>query len=156
MRALILLAAVLTLAGCQAAPTKTQATKPSATSHKVVKQKVKKVAPLKAKVSDLIGHYFVNTDNHDQVLQFTASTSGYYLDVQTRQNGEDFTSSQAGIFNGKLTISALTYTFSGTAQPNAQQSTLSFKKLTKTKIQQLPDGPTYRQVKNDDLSTLNE
>lgn len=156
MRKLFMTLAVLILAGCQAQATSTTKKSTSSSSAKVVVKKPKKKAPLKAKVSDLIGHYFVNTDDHDQVLQFTASTSGYYLDVQTRQNGEDFTSSQAGIFNGKLTISALTYTFSGTAQPNAQQSTISFKKLSKTKMQELPDGPIYQQVKNDDLSTLSE
>lgn len=154
MRELLMIAVVLTLAGCQAQTTNTTKKSTSASSAKVIVKKAKKKAPLKAKTSDLIGHYFVNTDDHDQVLQFTASTSGYYLDVQTRQNGEDFTSSQSGIFNAKLSISDLTYRFSGTAQPNAQQSSLSFKKLTNTKMQQLPDGPIYRQVKNDDLSTL--
>lgn len=156
MRELLMIAAVLTLVGCQAQTTSTTKKASSSSSAKVIVKKAKKKAPLKAKTSDLIGHYFVNTDDHDQVLQFTASTSGYYLDVQTRQNGEDFTSSQAGIFNAKLTIADLTYTFSGKAQPNAQQSTLSFKKLSKTKMQQLSDGAIYRQVKNDDLSTLSE
>ncbi|WP_125710284.1 hypothetical protein [Lacticaseibacillus porcinae] len=156
MRGLLIIALVLSLAGCQAKPTKTTSSKPSQTSTKVVKPKAKKPAPLKARESDLIGHSFVNVDDHDQVLQFTASTSGYYLDVQTRQNGEDFTSSQAGIFNGKLTIADLTYTFTGTAQPNASASTLSFKKISKTKMQQLPDGPIYKHIKDDDLSTLNQ
>ena len=156
MRKLLIIATGLALAGCQAQETSTTNKTSSSSSVKVLAKKPKKKAPLKAKTSDLIGHYFVNTGDHDQVLQFMASTSGYYLDVQTRKNGEDFTSSQSGIFNAKLTISDLTYRFSGTAQPNAPQSTLSFKKLSKTKMQQLPDGPIYRQVKNDDLNTLNE
>ncbi|WP_407892021.1 hypothetical protein [Lacticaseibacillus sp. N501-2] len=153
MRGLLIMLLALSLAGCQAqaAP---KPEKASSTSTKIQVNKPKHPAPLKAKEADLLGHYFVDRDDHNQVLQFTASTSGYYLDVQTRHNGEDFTSSQAGIFNGKLTISGLTYTFSGTAQPNAAQSTISFKKLTKTAMQQLPDGPIYRRVKNDDLSTL--
>lgn len=157
MRQLMIFLLAMGLAGCQAQPAKPKTASSSSKVSQISSHKktVKKV-PLKARVADLIGHYFVNTDDHDQVLQFTASTSGYYLDVQTRQAGADFTSSQAGIFNAKLSVSDKTYTLIGTPQPNAKQSQLSFEKLSATKIQQLPDGPIYRRVENDDLSTLNQ
>jgi hypothetical protein len=109
----------------------------------------------KAKVADILGHSFVATTDPNRVLQFTASTSGYFMDVQTRQDGQDFATSDAGIFGADITVDGATYTVTGQAQPHATSGSVSFLKRSATTIQQLPNGPTYRRVKNDDLSTLN-
>ncbi|WP_125703974.1 hypothetical protein [Lacticaseibacillus daqingensis] len=156
----LLLLLPLLLTGCHAlAPADSQSAAPTSQS-KVVK--VTKPAPVKKKVKpnttanvdDLTGHYFVNTQDHNEVLQFTADTSGYIFDIQRRVTGGNFTSAAEGLFNAKLTTAGDQYTITGTAQPNAKASTLTFQKLSSTKLRQLPDGPTYTRVKNDDRSTI--
>ncbi|MFD1483910.1 hypothetical protein ACFQ5J_01430 [Lacticaseibacillus baoqingensis] len=152
MRYLILLLSVLTLSACHrkppaAAPAPTPAAS-SRASHASASKR------LQAQVADLLGHAFVDRADHSQALVFTASTSGYFMDVQTRSAGQTFTTSDAGIFAADITVSQLTYTIKGQAQPHAATGTMQFVKRSATTIQQLPDGPVYRRVKNDDLSTI--
>lgn len=155
MRYLILVLTLLTLSACGQQPTTAPKPAASHTSSAASQAKSKKASVRPARRADLIGHTFVDQSDANRVLIFTASTSGYYMDVQTRRDGEDFASSGAGIFNAKLSVSAQSYTLTGTAQPNAATNSLRFEKLTNTSFKQLPAGPTYKCVTNDDLRTLN-
>ncbi|WP_179394374.1 hypothetical protein [Lacticaseibacillus absianus] len=161
MKKSLLLLTILLLSGCHAlAPAMRQTptahhVSPSSTTTHVSRQSRAPHAPnTTAAVDDLVGHYFVNQADHNEVLQFSADTTGYIFDIQRREPGADFTSAAEGIFNATLTTSGSTYTLSGTAQPNAAGSTLQFEKLSATKIRQLPDGPTFKRVRNDDRRTI--
>ncbi|WP_203623555.1 hypothetical protein [Lacticaseibacillus sp. 866-1] len=155
MKKILLSAAlVLVLAGCGSQKKAPQTS--SSSSVKISKQAAPKKRPnTKAGMDDLIGHYWVNTADASEVLQITASTDGYFVDVQRYSQAQaGYATASAGVFAARLVLRKHTYTFTGRAQPNAQSSTWVFQKLSATKIKQLPDGPLFRQVKNDDLSTI--
>lgn len=153
MRVIVALLCVLGLAGCHQA--KPSSTVSHSSSAAVVKSSHKPAATItKAKLDDLLGHAFINVADHRQGLIFTSSTSGYFMDVQTSAAGADFASTDAGIFDAKITVSEMTYTIQGTAQPHAASAQVQFKKLSNTMIQQLPDGPRYQRVKHDDLNAV--
>lgn len=148
---------ILLLAGCSAGGTKettsTHSSQKASSTRQSTASKRKK-PDLTAAADDLAGHTFVAVDDHNQALQFYADTAGYLMDVLTREPGADFVTSRAGVFNAQLATSGSTYTLTGTAQPNAASGTVRFEKRGAKTIRQLPDGPTYRRVKNDDLSTV--
>lgn len=152
----ILIAAVLllALAGCGTQSASQSSSHSHASVHRAQPKRPKR-PNTKAGIDDLTGHYWVNTTDKDQVLQITASTDGYFLDVQQYAKDQAaYTTTNAGVFAAKLTLTKHTYTFTGTPQPHAKLATWQFKKLATTRIKQLPDGPVFRRVKDDDLTTL--
>ncbi|MGV7801873.1 hypothetical protein PJN14_30310, partial [Mycobacterium kansasii] len=83
----------------------------------------------------------------------TSSTSGYYLETLANRDGV-FESTDSGIFAADLTLKGRIFTFTGKAQPQASANTIHFQ-LTKTgNLKQLPDGPVYKKVPQDDLDRL--
>lgn len=150
---IISLVALLALTGCGHPAAEQPAASSSAASPQL--KKSSKRPNTKAGIDDLIGHYWLNTEDPDQVLQITASTGGYFIDVQRYTAAQaGYATASAGVFAASLTLNQDTYTFSGKAQPNATSATWQFKKLSRTRIQQLPAGPVFRRVKNDDLTTI--
>lgn len=144
---------LLLLTGCGTAAKAPAVSSSSASASKKV---VRKTQPnTQAGIDDLIGHYWVNTTDPNQVLQITASTDGYFVDVQRYSQAQaGYVTANAGIFAARLALGKHTYTFTGRAQPNAPVNTWKFQKLSATKIKQLPSGPDFRLVKNDDLETI--
>ncbi|EPC12424.1 hypothetical protein [Lacticaseibacillus paracasei] len=147
----LLLAAILILSGCSqttSTPKKTTSSS-SATSQS---HTVKKAVP-KATLGTLVGHAFVQTKDATKAIRVTSSTSGYYLETLANRDGV-FESTDSGIFAADLTHKGRIFTFTGKAQPQASANTIQFQ-LTKTgNLKQLPDGPVYKKVPQDDLDRL--
>lgn len=117
--------------------------------------KAKATTPLTpATIDDLSGHYFVAVTDHDTVMHVYGTTSGYVLEYLTKSNGADYTTSNTGLFNAQVKTTTTTYTFTGTGQTHALATTVTFKKLSKTKIQRESDQVTFKRVSHDDLSTI--
>ncbi|RND52675.1 hypothetical protein FAM18113_02046 [Lacticaseibacillus paracasei] len=101
----------------------------------------------------LVGHAFVQTKDATKAIRVTSSTSGYYLETLANRDGV-FESTDSGIFAADLTLKGRIFTFTGKAQPQASANTIQFQ-LTKTgNLKQLPDGPVYKKVPQDDLDRL--
>ena len=99
------------------------------------------------------GHAFVQTKDATKAIRVTSSTSGYYLETLANRDGV-FESTDSGIFAADLTLKGRIFTFTGKAQPQASTNTIQFQ-LTKTgNLKQLPDGPVYKKVPQDDLDRL--
>ena len=107
----------------------------------------------KATLGTLVGHAFVQTKDATKAIRVTSSTSGYYLETLANRDGV-FESTDSGIFAADLTLKGRIFTFTGKAQPQASANTIQFQ-LTKTgNLKQLPDGPVYKRVPQDDLDRL--
>ncbi|MDE3281754.1 hypothetical protein LACPH_000666 [Lacticaseibacillus parahuelsenbergensis] len=149
---------LLILSGCsQGTPTAKSSTR-STTSERTSKpakarKKAKKAAP-KATLSTLVGHAFVQQDDQKKAIRVLSSTSGYYLETLSNQDG-DFESTDQGIFAAQLTLKGRIFTFTGKAQPQATSNTVQFQLTKKGLLKQLPDGPFYKKVPKDDLDQLN-
>lgn len=158
MKKIVWLMLILILSGCsQGAPTAKSSSNQSTTSKRTSKpskarQKAKK-APPKASLSTVVGHAFVQQDDQKNAIRVLSSTSGYYLETLSNQDG-DFESTDQGIFAAQLTLKDRTFTFTGKAQPQAASNTVQFQLTKKGLLKQLPDGPFYKKVPNDDLDHL--
>ncbi|OFR89847.1 hypothetical protein HMPREF2861_01820 [Lactobacillus sp. HMSC068F07] len=159
MKKLVWLMLLLILSGCsQGTPTAKPSSTRSATSERTSKpaktrKKAKKAAP-KATLSTLVGHAFVQQDDQKKAIRVLSSTSGYYLETLSNQDG-DFESTDQGIFAAQLTLKGRIFTFTGKAQPQAASNTVQFQLTKKGLLKQLPDGPFYKKVPKDDLDQLN-
>lgn len=154
MKKLICLTILILLSGCSSTtPTSKSTSKQPATSTVTSHVKpIKKTVP-KATLSTLVGHAFVQVDNRKKAIRITSSTSGYYLETLSNQGGV-FESTYQGIFAAQLTLKSRVFTFTGKAQPQAASSTLQFQLTKKGQLKQLPNGPVYKKVPQDDLDRL--
>ena len=144
MKKLICLTILILLSGCSSTtPTGKSTSKQPATSTVTSHVKPTKKTVSKATLSTLIGHAFVQVDNRKKAIRVTSSTSGYYLE-----------STDQGIFAAQLTLKSRVFTFTGKAQPQAASSTLQFQLTKKGQLKQLPNGPVYKKVPQDDLDHL--
>ena len=154
MKKLICFATLILLSGCSSTtPTsKSTSKQPAASTVTSHVKPTKKTVP-KATLSTLVGHAFVQVDNRKKAIRITSSTSGYYLETLANQSGV-FESTDQGIFAAQLTLKGRIFTFTGKAQPQAASSTLQFQLTKKGQLKQLPDGPVYKKVPQDDLDRL--
>ena len=154
MKKLICLTILILLSGCSSTtPASKSTSKQPATSTVTSHVKpIKKTVP-KATLSTLVGHAFVQVDNRKKAIRITSSTSGYYLETLSNQGGV-FESTDQGIFAAQLTLKSRVFTFTGKAQPQAASSTLQFQLTKKGQLKQLPNGPVYKKVPQDDLDRL--
>ena len=155
MKKLVWLMLLLILSGCsQGTPTAKSSSTRSVTSERTSKPaKTRKKAAPKATLSTLVGHAFVQQDDQKKAIRVLSSTSGYYLETLSNQDG-DFESTDQGIFAAQLTLKGRIFTFTGKAQPQAASNTVQFQLTKKGLLKQLPDGPFYKKVPKDDLDQL--
>ena len=152
MKKLIFLTILILLSGCSSTTPASKSTskQPAASTVTSHVKPTKKTVP-KATLSTLVGHAFVQVDK--KAIRVTSSTSGYYLETLANQGGV-FESTDQGIFAAQLTLKSRVFTFTGKAQPQAASSTLQFQLTKKGQLKQLPNGPVYKKVPQDDLDRL--
>lgn len=149
---------LLGLTGCQAANSHQTSSSSKAGQSRATSQtsrKKKATKPLTpATIDDLSGHYLVAVTDHDTVMHVYGTTSGYVLEYLTKTDGADYTTSNQGLFNAQVKTTTTTYTFTGTGQTHALATSVTFKKLSASKIQRESDQVTFKRVTHDDLSTI--
>ncbi|QVI35306.1 hypothetical protein KG086_02915 [Lacticaseibacillus chiayiensis] len=108
MKKIVGLMILLLLSGCsqttandKSSPSRTTAST-RASEHIKAGKKTKNAAP-KASLATLVGHAFVQQNDPTKAIRVTSSTSGYYLETLSNQDG-DFESTDQGIFAAQLTV----------------------------------------------------